>query len=56
VKILKAGPPVSPAMIADAEKKSQCLTALADQYRNVTTGCVDLAKIRTCMGIPAQSH
>ena len=50
-KILKAGPPVSDAMLADAQKKSQCLTALAHQYRQVKTGCVDLAKVRTCMGI-----
>ncbi len=50
-KILKAGPPVSDAMLADAQKKSQCLTALADQYRQVKTGCVDLAKVRSCMGI-----
>ncbi len=50
-KILKAGPPVSEAMLADAQQKSECLTALADQYRQVKTGCVDLAKVATCMGI-----
>ncbi len=51
-KILSAGPPVSQVMLAETEKKSICIKALAAQYRNMKTGCVDQKKISECIGLP----
>lgn len=50
-KIHRYGPPVSPAYLAEAEKRISCLEAMATQYRTAKTGCVDVAKIKACMGV-----
>jgi hypothetical protein len=50
-KIHQAGPVISPAYLADAEKRINCLEGLATQYRAVKTGCVDITRLQACMGV-----
>ncbi len=50
-KIHKYGPAVSPAYLAQTEKRISCLEAMATQYRGAKTGCVDISKLKACMGI-----
>ncbi len=51
VKIHQYGPAVSPEYLAEAEKRISCLDAMATQYRNVKTGCVDIGKLKACMAV-----
>ncbi len=53
-KISKAGRPISKARLADAERKAACMQGLADEYRDKKEGCVDMNKLRACMGLPAR--
>jgi hypothetical protein len=50
-KIHQYGPIVSPAYLAETEKRISCLEAMATQYRHEKTGCVDIAKLKACMGV-----
>jgi hypothetical protein len=50
-KIHQYGPAVSPAYLAQAEKRISCLEALATQYRGAKTACVDISKLKACMDI-----
>ncbi len=50
-KIHQYGPAVSPAYLAQSEKRISCLEGMATQYRGAKTGCVDISKLKTCMDI-----
>ena len=50
-KIHHYGPSVTPAYLADSEKRISCLEGMATQYRNEKTGCVDVGKLQACMGV-----
>ena len=50
-KIHSYGPPVTPAYLAEIDKRISCLEAMATQYRDAKTGCVDIAKLKVCMGV-----
>ncbi len=50
-KIHRYGPPVTTAYLAEAEKRINCLEAMAAQYRAAKTGCVDVAKLQACMDV-----
>ncbi len=47
-KILQAGPPVKPAMIALYQKQSNCMKAIANQNLSGRKNCVHLADLRRC--------
>ena len=50
-KIHHYGPTVTPAYLAEIDKRISCLEAMATQYRDAKTGCVDIAKLKACMGV-----
>ncbi len=50
-KIHHYGPTVTPAYLAEIDKRISCLEAMATQYRDAKTGCVDVAKLKVCMGV-----
>ena len=50
-KIHSYGPTVTPAYLAEIDKRISCLEAMATQYRDAKTGCVDIAKLKVCMGV-----
>jgi hypothetical protein len=50
-KIHSYGPTVTPAYLAEIDKRISCLEAMATQYRDAKTGCVDIAKLKACMGV-----
>ena len=50
-KIHHYGPTVTPAYLAEIDKRISCFEAMAIQYRDAKTVCVDVAKIKACMGV-----
>lgn len=50
-KIHHFGPTVSPSYLALSEKRISCLEGVAAHYRSAKTGCVDITKLKSCMGL-----
>ena len=50
-KIHSYGPTVTPVYLAEINKRISCFEAMATQYRGAKTECVDVAKIKACMGV-----
>ncbi len=52
-KLIKTKPLVTKAMLAETRRKTICLKAMTDKYRQAKTGCADMEELRACI-VPAK--
>ncbi len=48
-KLIKTKPLVTKAMLAETRRKTICLKAMTDKYRQAKTGCADMEELRACI-------
>ncbi len=51
-KLIKTKPLVTKAMLAETRRKTICLKAMTDKYRQAKTGCADMEELRACIVPP----